>query len=257
MPLGGIRMQVEGGPIMTVLHRLRKLALKFGVDLHRYNACQSQQARLVTLIAHHGIDTVIDVGANDGGYGLYLREGGYTDDIVSFEPLSDAHRLLVEASAKDSRWHVAMPMALGSEDRTIEINVSGNSTSSSILPMNETHMDAAPSSAYVGVERVMLRRIDGLGDPVIQAGRRLFLKIDTQGFEMPVLQGAQALMSRVQGIQVELTVTPLYEGQALYLEMIDWLSARGYELWNVIPGFTDAATGRMLQMDGVFFRRGA
>jgi FkbM family methyltransferase len=246
-----------GNPFMTILRRLRRQALKFGVDVHRYNAAQSQQARLVKLIAYHGIDTVIDVGANDGGYGLYLREGGYTGDIVSFEPLSDAHRLLMETSAKDSRWHVATPMALGAEDRTIEINVSGNSTSSSILPMNKAHLDAAPFSTYVGVERVMLRRIDGLAHPVIQAGRRLFLKVDAQGYEMPILEGAQALMSRIQGIQVELTLTPLYEGQALYLEVIDWMSARGYDLWSVIPGFTDPSIGRMLQMEGVFFRRQA
>jgi hypothetical protein len=62
-------------------------------------------------------------------------------------------------------------------------------------------------------------------------------------------------MSKIQGIQVELSLTPLYDGQALYREIVDSMSARGYELWNVIPGFTDASTGRMLQMDGVFFLR--
>lgn len=240
---------------MTVLCKLRKIALKIGVELHRYNPAQPQQARLVRLMEHQGIDTVIDVGANDGGYGRFLREGGYTKDIVSFEPLSAAHGALMEAAARDSRWHVANAMALGAEDSTIEINISGNSTSSSILEMNETHIKAAPLSRYVGVERVDLRRLDGQDHPTIEAGRRLFLKVDTQGFEMPVLEGAQALMSRIRGMQVELSLTPLYEGQALYREMIDWMSTRGYDLWNVIPGFTDASTGRMLQMDGVFFLR--
>jgi FkbM family methyltransferase len=240
---------------MTIAHEIKKLALKCGVELRRHNPLQSQQARLVKLMAHHGIDTVIDVGANDGAYGRFLREGGYAGEIISFEPLAEPHRALIDAAAQDKRWHVARPMALGAEDREIEINVSGNRTSSSILPMNETHIKGAPLSRYVGVERVALRRLDGQYHPFIEAGGRLFLKVDTQGFEMPVLEGAEALMSKIKGIQVELSLIPLYEEQVLYREMIDWMSARGYELWNVIPGFTDSSNGRMLQMDGVFFLR--
>ena len=71
---------------------------------------------------------------------------------------------------------------------------------------------------------------------------------------MPVLEGAQALLSRASGIQLELSLTPLYDGQVLFVEMIQWLRARGFELWNVIPGFVDPTTARMLQFDGVFFR---
>lgn len=71
---------------------------------------------------------------------------------------------------------------------------------------------------------------------------------------MPVLEGARALLPRVHGIQLELSLLPLYEGQVLYREMIDWLAEKGFELWSVMPGFVDQATGRMLQMDGVFFR---
>ena len=49
-------------------------------------------------------------------------------------------------------------------------------------------------------------------------------------------------------------MTQLYDGQVLYLDMIQWLEHRGFELWGVIPGFVEHATGRLLQFDGVFFR---
>ena len=88
----------------------------------------------------------------------------------------------------------------------------------------------------------------------IDTGRSILLKIDTQGFEMPVLQGARNLLQTICGLQLELSLTQLYDGQVLYLDMIHWLRDRGFELWNVMPGFVEPASGRLLQMDGVFFR---
>lgn len=241
---------------MTIAHRIRKLALKFGVELNRYHPAQSQDARMSRLLAHHGIDLVLDVGANTGGYGKSLREIGYRGDILSFEPLEQAHAELTQAAASDARWHIAPRMAVGSEDGEIVINVAGNSVSSSVLPMHDAHAQAAPLSRYVGSQRVPLSRLDSVSHPALALGRMTLLKIDTQGYEMPVLQGAVGLLPHVQGIQLELSVIPLYEGQALYREMIDWLAGQGYELWNIVPGFLDESSGRLLQFDGVFFRNG-
>lgn len=239
---------------MTIKHAIKQLALKAGIEMERYIPERSQHARMFKLLSHHGIDTVIDVGANDGGFGRFLREGGYRGSILSFEPLEEAHRLLSAAASSDADWHVAPRMALGAEDKEIEINVAGNSTSSSILPMLSTHSEAAPQSTYIGSQRVPLRRLDGVNHAVLDHGGTILLKIDTQGYEMPVLQGAASLMPRIRGVLLELSMTPLYEGQTLYLEMINWMTKQGFELWNVIPGFVDPSSGRMLQMDGVFFR---
>jgi len=239
---------------MSLAHAFRLLARRAGIELHWYEPAQSQEARLFRLLSHHCVDTVLDVGANDGGYARMLRDGGFEGGILSFEPLDAAHRALDAAAARDAHWHVAPRMALGAHDGEVEINVAGNSTSSSILPMMATHSNVAPQSAYVDVERVPIHRLDGVRHAVIEQGSAFFLKIDTQGYEMPVLLGAERLLHRVRGVQLELSLTPLYDGQTLYRETIDWLVARGFELWNVIPGFSDSSSGRMLQMDGVFFQ---
>jgi hypothetical protein len=55
-------------------------------------------------------------------------------------------------------------------------------------------------------------------------------------------------------IQLELSLLSLYEGQSLYRELIEHLSEYGSQLWHVIPGFSDPNSGRMLQVDGVFFK---
>ena len=239
---------------MTIAHRLKNLAFRYGIEAHRYDPSHSSEARFFKMIQTQSIDTVIDVGANDGEYGHFLRQRGYGGAIVSFEPLLDEHERLLNAAEGDRDWFVAPRMALGDDNRDIDINVAGNSCSSSILPMSGRHELAAPDSRYVGVQCVPMRRLDDVAHPAIQQGRSILLKIDTQGFEMPVLRGAEKLLQTLVGLQLELSLTQLYDGQVLYLEMLQWLGERGFELWNVMPGFVEPASGRLLQFDGTFFR---
>lgn len=239
---------------MTLKHEIRKLALRMGLEVRRFDPLQSAQARLLHQLAHHGVDLVVDVGANDGGYARGLREGGYAGPILSLEPLTSAHARLEARAAGDDQWFVAPRMALGDSARELDIHIAGNSTSSSLLDMGAAHRDAAPESSYVGSERVMVRRLDQVRHPAIDTAQAMFLKVDVQGFEMPVLRGAQGLLERIRGIQLELSVIELYAGQELHRAVVDHLARQGFGLWNLIPGFADPASGRMLQYDGVFFR---
>lgn len=239
---------------MSIQHEVKNLALKFGVQIRRYNPSESLEARLFKQMEVHNIDMVFDVGANDGGYGRMLRGGGYLGQILSFEPLSETHKKLQQAAAGDPNWHIAERQAIGGHDGEIEINLAGNTTSSSILPMNSTHVEAAPQSKYVGSELVPIRRLDSIEHSCLQSAKSILLKIDTQGYEMEVLRGAENTLKRVVGAQIELSLTPLYAGQALYREIIEHMAEHGFSLWGVVPGFTDPVSGRMLQMDGVFYK---
>lgn len=242
---------------MTLLHALRIAARSLGVEVHRYNPLHSTDARLLAMLNHHRIDVVIDVGANTGGYAQQLRASGFAGSIVSFEPLADAHIRLARNASGDAHWHVMPRMALGDEHGSIEINVAGNSTSSSVLPMLPLHEAAAPSSRYVGKESVPVRTLDSLDHPLlVDPAKRRFLKIDTQGYEMQVLRGATHSLEVCRGVQLEMSLVELYEGQQLFSDTLDWLSSKGFELWFALPGFTAVDSGRMLQMDGIFFRRG-
>jgi FkbM family methyltransferase len=239
---------------MSIARTIRSAARKVGVDVRWYNVVHSDEARLFRQIEHHAINAVIDVGANNGGYARFLRKGGYQGEILSFEPLESPHRELLRAAKADSRWHVAPRMALGLNNGEIDINVAESSTSSSVLPMEELHVQSAPGSKYVRVERVPIRRLDGVEHPILQSDASILLKIDAQGFELPVLHGAQALLPRLRGIQLELSLSRLYTGQALYHELIEFMQDLGFDLWNIMPTFVDRRNGRLLQMDGLFFR---
>jgi FkbM family methyltransferase len=208
---------------------------------------------MATLSAHR-VNLVFDVGANCGQFGLSLREIGYTGRIVSFEPLTSAWNQLVRTSKDDPLWEIAPRGAIGSEDGEIEMHVAANSVSSSALPMLDSHVQAAPGSSYVGTERSPLCRLDSIASNYLRPDSSLFIKIDAQGFEPEVLKGASELLKQTVGVQLELSLVPLYEGESLYTKMIAQLKSIGFELWGFTPVFFDDKTGRMMQMDGTFFR---
>ena len=219
-----------------------------------YSPEASDSARVQTLLASHQVDVVLDVGANKGQFGTKLRNGGFRGHIISFEPLSQAHDSLMRRAAADEQWTVAPRMAIGHVDGEAEINIAGNSASSSIAPMEEAHLDVAPQSAYVGTEKTRLARLDTVARDWIRGSDRVYLKIDTQGYEERVLEGAKGILPHVVGVQVELSLVPLYSGCPLFAEMIAKLGDIGFAVHALLPGLTDPDSGRLLQVDGIFFR---
>lgn len=218
------------------------------------SAVQVATVDLVSSFRKFEIDLVLDVGANKGQFASEIRQAGYTGKIVSFEPLSQAQGQLQQSSAGDFMWEAYPQCALGDHDGEVEINIAGNSESSSILPMLATHLSAAPESAYEGKEIVPIKMLDAVAGQYVKDARAPFLKIDTQGFEWQVLDGARETLPHIKGILVELSLVPLYEGQHLWREVIDRLETAGFTLWAFTPVFSDQTQGRSLQVDGVFYR---
>jgi FkbM family methyltransferase len=234
---------------------IKKIAKKIGIEIIPYSPSTSSKARMHRLLTHNNIDLVLDVGANDGRYGTILRNLGYSGRIVSFEPTSNAYSKLKTMSNKDILWEIAPRIAIGNENSEIQINIAGNSLSSSVLTMLDTHLKAAPESAYVSSEIVKMSRLDTIAKTYIKSDTKsIFLKIDVQGFEKQVLEGAVEILPLIKGIQLELSLIPLYEDETLFKEMINLLENLGYYFYAVIPGLTDMQTGRLLQMDGIFFK---
>ena len=231
--------------------RLRKILRRCGVDLLRYPEHHVAYKRAL-LLNHYGIDLVFDVGANDGGYGQQLREFGYEERLVSFEPLAAAYARLERLTRSDRRW-VAINAALGDERADAEINVAANSTSSSFLPMREAHLSAAPWSRYRGTEKVSIMRLDDIFSAYCVDDRSL-LKLDVQGYEEHVLRGAETSLPAIHGVQLEMSLVPLYAGSWGFMDAVEHFSRLGFDLVGLEPGFYNRATGRLLQVDGLFMR---
>jgi FkbM family methyltransferase len=227
---------------------------RFGYELHPYDpepAPLAEDMQRAKLLTSERVDLLLDVGANEGQYAVRMRRAGYAGRIISFEPLSAAFAGLERRAAADPLWE-ARRLALSDADGTAEIHVAGNSTSSSLLDMGERHLASAPESAYVGSEQIQTARLDTLWDEL--GGERAFLKLDVQGFELHVLRGATRALGELHGVQAELALAHLYEGDSPWRTVVDHLADLGFELAGVEPGFGDPDSGRMLQFDGVFLR---
>jgi FkbM family methyltransferase len=233
---------------------LQSLARRLGYDLTPRRKAKSPPAQLVALLGHFRIACVLDVGANVGQYGSMLREWGYSGRIVSFEPQAAAHGALERRAAADPDWQVAPPMALGARAGQVELAVSAESDMSSVLPQGALLRQVSPSSAVVAKETVPLCRLDEVAGPYLRPDERAFLKIDVQGYEAEVLAGAQALLDHLTGIQLEMSLVPLYEGERGFRDLLDDLGALGFEPWLFLPGYFERKLARQLQIDGVFMR---
>jgi hypothetical protein len=146
--------------------------------------------------------------------------------------------------------------AIGDFTGEIEINIAGNSQSSSVLPMLETHISAAQNSKYINKVKVPIVRLDEVASKYLGNSKNYFIKIDTQGFEWQVLNGAPEVLFKAKRIMCELSLVPLYQGQKLWMELMDRLNSEGFTLWTIQGGFTESRNGRTLQVDATFFRLG-
>ena len=226
-----------------------------GLEVSRYVRFAAFEERLLAALQRLGVNLVIDVGANIGQYARRLRATGYKGKIVSFEPLAAAHAELVEQASRDPDWKVAPRLALGERNGEIELKVSANSVSSSTLAMLPAHIAAAPESAPCGIETVRVAKLDDALPPFFHEDEIALLKIDVQGAEDKVIAGAARTLQHVIALQAELSLVPLYEGQALMRDTVELLRSRGYELADMHPAFIDPRDGRVLQLDGLFLRR--
>jgi FkbM family methyltransferase len=236
----------------AIQSKVKGLVRRAGVDIVRYPGKDPAHAR-AKLLRHLAVDVVFDVGANCGQYGAELRGHGYAGALVSFEPLSEPFGVLRERAGRDGAWKVVRA-AVGEAQGETVVNIAGNSLSSSVLPMLPAHVDAAPASAYVGQETAPMVTLDEVYDRYATDGARPFIKIDAQGYERQVLAGAPAALARAVGVQMELSLVPLYEGAMSFEEGLDTMRATGLELARLDPVFEDQRTGRLLQCDGVFIR---
>ena len=236
----------------SLLRRLNKIRFRRRPSV---STASVETERLVGLLLRHGIDHVLDVGANLGQYASSLRRGGYTGRITSFEPLSEVHRQIQALAADDAEWAVAPRMALSAATGRATIRISNRSDMSSLMPMAELTLQALPKSFEIAQEEVETFRLDAIFGQFVRPGEKALLKIDAQGSEADILEGAAGILDQLTGLQVELSLRPMYEGEKTYLDLCRWIEDRGFEPYWFTPGNFSKRLGRQLQFDGVFFRK--
>jgi FkbM family methyltransferase len=234
---------------------LKQILKKARIEIFKQNISNSSLFQLKAVLDLLSIDVVLDIGANEGQFAKDICGMGFSGKIVSFEPLSSARVKLLKLSEMHKNWYVHEQVAIGGFNGKIEINISGNSVSSSILPMLDSHKSAAIESEYIGSEFVSKARLDDVFKNYVNLGSNSFIKIDTQSYEWEVIMGATETLKSAKGVICELTLVPLYSGQKLWREIIDTLEKMDFKLWAIQKGFTNPITGQTLQMDAIFIKK--
>lgn len=231
----------------------RRLAGRFGVRLVRDRAMRDPVRLLSFKASERKVATILDIGANTGQFGAELLEGGWAGQLVSFEPIGEAHsQLMARAAAHGGRWAVPSAMAIGSENGETAINVSANIMSSSLLPVGEASTSVVAETAYTRTETIQVRRLDDVIDPSWPGP--FAMKLDTQGFELEVVRGATETLKRTEVIMAEMSLARLYEGGARFAELYRAIEDAGFRCIALTEGFADYDRNEVLQVDGVFVR---
>lgn len=245
-----------GRYIRGIKHRLK---LWFTYRLVRwYGLGEHQQAwYLKRLLPLFKVDLLIDVGGNEGQFAHFVRTRlGYKGMLLSFEPIPELAARLQQKAASDPAWTV-VNAALGESRRSDIFHVTKSSPMSSLLKPSNTVTERL--SKFGEIAASIPVEIDTLDDylssnPKFAHCNNIYLKLDVQGFEKKVLEGARRSMPRICALQAELSVIPLYEGQPDYKEMTQFIEDCGY-LLSFIPAHDYQQFPEMIDFDCHFVRR--
>lgn len=179
---------------------------------------------LLTLL---NINCVLDVGANRGQFAHELRGIGYQGHIISFEPIYREYSFMSQSFEHDANW-TGYQIALGSENKMMKINIPKLTVMSSILSSVNDKLDSE-------LQDVEVKRLDSLFHQITQKipFPRVFLKMDTQGYDLEVFRGAEGCIGQIDGLQSELSIKPSYKNMPHYLEALEVYERSGFELYNL------------------------
>lgn len=238
---------------MKLINIFRKIINPIGLDLKIYPSTNLRRRKKI--IEHYNITKIFDVGANSGQYAIeMLKDLKFKGIIISFEPVKTTFNKLKKNSKKYSNWK-SFNFGLGDKEETLNINLSQNTFSSSFLEILSDHVSSAPESKVVGTEEVSIKKIDNIYDELVDDKDVVLLKIDVQGFEKNVLDGAKKSLNKIKCIQIEMSIEELYKNEMLFEDMLNYLNKFGFQLCSLENGFYNEKSGKLLQVDGIFYNK--
>lgn len=231
---------------------LKRLLARWGYGIARGEWILPDAKAKVAATA--GADLVFDIGANTGQFAASCRQAGYRGAIASFEPQTGAFDKLTQNAAADDHWSTHR-LALSDHAGSASMHVSGNSASSSLLPLSAEHCNLFAGTDEVGSEEVRVATLDEYTAEAGLAFESAVLKLDVQGLELSVLRGAVESIARVSTVISEVNFAGLFDGQSKWLEVCSWLESHGFELKFLCDIESDPSGQRMLFADVVYTRR--
>lgn len=234
---------------MSLTGKLGYRAIGLGVRTPARFEVFRQQCRTIDEIKRLAIDVVFDVGANEGFYAKHLRMLGFRGTILSFEPDPTTYTRLVTMAKGDRNWRTfncALGETAGEMDFRVIHHGNGTTLSSALVPtdwLENLPFETIKVPVRTVAEMMVEERIGG----------QIFLKMDTQGFDLKVFAGA-GNHSAIKLLQSEVSVHPLYEGMPHYTEALAHYEQAGFELLDLFVVCRDVS-GAVAEYDAIMRRK--
>ncbi len=242
---------------MSISNHINELIKFYHFTRTKRLEMQSFARHLKTLFQVIDVQCVFDVGANTGGYRDFLRNKvGYKGLIISFEPVKKNVEMLRMKSKKDDAW-VIYDFALGSEISQSIINVMNLDKMSSFLqPDHETvsHYKCLNKVDYE--EEVSVKTLDSIFDELVEkhSVSKIFLKMDTQGYDLEVVKGAKTNLYKILALQTEVSIRQIYKEMPNFSESSTFLSDMGFDITGIYPVNRDYLQ-RVIEFDCILINK--
>jgi len=235
-----------------------KSTIRSGVNRLGFDVVRVHRSPKHTLLglSRLNIGTVIDVGANKGQFARMIVEFFPRAEIYCFEPLDEPFgQLSAWAQTQNGRVH-CLQLALGDQEGEVEMHLHEQHTpSSSLLASTTTIQRLFPQTQAERMTRIRLSTLDrALEDTLGPMPREILLKLDVQGFEDRVLRGAGRMLALCRAVILEVSLDPLYEGQADFHGLVQRLHVAGFRYAGNLDQ-TYGEDGRVMFLDAVFVRQ--
>jgi len=166
-------------------------------------------------------------------------------NVVSFEPDKVEYEKIKKEKRKQD---VVLPYALCNEKKTIDLNLTKSRGCSSIFEPNFPFLEKFPNVERFAIEEkeaVDSTTLDNLYETNILKNVD-FIKLDTQGSELDILKGGEALIyNNIIGIQVEVEFKPMYKSQPLFNDVDIFIRNKfGLELFDIRKTYWKYKEGR-------------
>jgi FkbM family methyltransferase len=201
-----------------------------------------------------GVDpqTIIDIGANKGQFSATAQRLFTNPTIFAVEPNPDIYDTLKRNLESDSNSKTnIISCAVSSEDGVVKFHINKDSQVSSLFDIGPDRKRFYPDSIVIKETLIPAYTLDTLFS-TRELTEPILLKIDVQGAEHLVIEGAVKILRKVKWIILELSFNKLYEGEKNFLYFIDYMRQRGYEFIRPLNVHYSPATKEIIEMDALF-----
>jgi FkbM family methyltransferase len=195
---------------------------------------------------------LVDIGAHDGGFTNAIDRYCQIKKAVLIEPLTEKAELLRKNFQPPK--YLIYEYVLSSKREAVDFEINDATETSSILKIKREMPELA--DVDIGSKNISQLFSNTLDNVVHDAGIKIvdLLKLDVQGAELMVLQGAKNILMQTQMVWIEVSFKPLYENSCTFFDIYSLFLSSNFKFMGMEPIFY-APDGELLQSDALFINR--